>query len=73
MLLHEFIEIQNGRPWFYCLFSLVGIVVSLRMNKKKTRKKLNKLKLKSLHKTTLYHRSYQRLNPDNHFNYEKIL
>jgi tellurite resistance protein TerC len=21
MLLHEFIEIQNGRPWFYCLFS----------------------------------------------------
>jgi tellurite resistance protein TerC len=31
-------KFQNGRPWFYCLFSLVGIVVSLRMNKLKNEK-----------------------------------
>jgi hypothetical protein len=70
MLLHEFIEIQNGRPWFYCLFSFGRDVCSLRMNKLK--EKLNKLKLKSLHKKPPYITSYQRLNPDNHFNYEKI-
>jgi hypothetical protein len=55
---------------FIAFSLLVGMFVSLRMNKLK--EKLNKLKLKSLHKKPPYITSYQRLNPDNHFNYEKI-
>jgi hypothetical protein len=64
-------KFQNGRPWFYCLFSFGRDCCFLTMNKLKNEKE-TQLKLKSLHKKPPYITSYQRLNPDNHFNYEKI-
>jgi hypothetical protein len=63
MLLHEFIEIPEWASLVLLPFSF-GRFCFLKMNKLKTRKKLNKLKLKSLHKKHLISQKLSAVKPD---------